>query len=63
MVACARRHLDEIRASSPRERNRGGPFDPDQWDPEIDAHMKRVGERMLKEGRLEMDRSERAGEV
>lgn len=61
MAACAREHIDEIRAQAPSVRHKGGPFDPETWDPEVDAHMKKVGERMLKEGRLETLPSERAG--
>jgi hypothetical protein len=59
--ACARAHIDEIRASTPSARNRGGPFDPETFDPEVDAHMAEVGRRMRAEGRLEVLPSERAG--
>ena|SRR5215831_6563354 len=58
---CARRNMDEILASRPSERNRGGPFDPESWDPELEAHMREVGRTMLREGRMEVKRSERAG--
>lgn len=58
---CARANLEEIRARAPRERQRGTPFDPDVWDPEEEAHMLRVGQRMLAEGRMELRRNERAG--
>jgi len=38
------------------------PFhDPEWGDPEIEAHMRRVGQRMLREGRWEVKPSERAG--
>jgi hypothetical protein len=33
----------------------------DEWDPEVAAHMRKVGERMLEERRLEVKPSERAG--
>jgi hypothetical protein len=33
----------------------------DEWDPEVAAHMRKVGERMLAERRLEVKPSERAG--
>ncbi len=36
-------------------------FSEEAWDPEVAAHMRKVGERMLREGRLETKRSERAG--
>lgn len=58
---CARAHMDEILASRPSERNKGGPFDPETWDPEVEAHMREVGKRMLAEGRLEVLPHERAG--
>lgn len=59
MAACARAHLDEIRAAAPSATRKGGPFDPELWDPEAEAHLRKVGERMLKEGRLEMLPNER----
>jgi hypothetical protein len=31
------------------------------WDPEVAAHMRKVGERMVREGRLTVKKSERAG--
>ena len=58
---CARAHIDEIRAMAPSEKNRGGPFDPNNWDPEVDAHMLEVGEQMRREGRWEVKPHERAG--
>ncbi len=58
---CARAHMDEIHASKPSERLKGGPWDPQNWDPEVDAHMLKVGRRMLAEGRMEVKPSERAG--
>lgn len=58
---CARKHMDEILAMRPSQRNKGGPFDPDTWDPEVEAHMREVGRRMLREGRLEVLPHERAG--
>lgn len=56
---CAREHIDEIREHSLRRRM--PIFDEDTWDPEIAAHMRDVGRRMLEEGRLEVKPSERAG--
>lgn len=58
---CARKHLDEIRALAPSHVDAGGPFDPNNWDPEVDEHMRGVGRRMLKEGRWEVKPHERAG--
>jgi len=60
MAACARENIDTIRAAAPSAKNKGGPFDPENWDPEVEAHLREVGKRMLKEGRLEMHDSERA---
>jgi hypothetical protein len=31
------------------------------WDPEVEAHMREVGERMKREGRLTVKKNERAG--
>ena len=59
MSACARREIDAIRAAAPSQRKKGGPFDPELWDPEAEAHIRAVGERMLAEGRLEMRENER----
>lgn len=36
-------------------------LDPNAWDPEVDEHLRRVGRRMLAEGRMELKPSERAG--
>ncbi len=58
---CAREHIDEIRAMAPSHRKRGTPFDPENWDPEVEAHMRQVGRRMIAEGRLEVRPNERAG--
>jgi hypothetical protein len=51
--------MDEIQ--SHKIQNRMPIFDEASWDPEIAAHMKKVGERMLREGRLEVKKNERAG--
>lgn len=59
--ACARAHIDEIRANAPSVRHAGTPFDPLNWDAEVDAHMLAVGRRMLAEGRFEVKPHERAG--
>lgn len=36
-------------------------FSEDAWDPEVAAHLRKVGERMLAEGRWEVKPNERAG--
>jgi hypothetical protein len=58
---CARAHMDEIMAARPSQALKGGPFDPESWDPEVEAHMRKVGETMLREGRMEVLPHERAG--
>ena len=59
MGACARANIDAIRAAAPSAKNKGGPFDPELWDPEAEAHLREVGKRMLREGRLETLPNER----
>lgn len=58
-TGCAAEHINEIRAGSPRARM--PIFDPANWDPEVDAHMRQLGEKMRKERRLVVKPSERAG--
>jgi hypothetical protein len=36
-------------------------LDPNAWDPEVEAHLRKVGERMRAEGRWEVKPNERAG--
>ncbi len=36
-------------------------FSEEAWDPEVAAHLREVGKRMLREGRLETKPNERAG--
>lgn len=55
---CARANIDRLRAQSLRAR--APIFDENNWDPEVAAHLKKVGKRMLEEGRLEMRPNERA---
>jgi hypothetical protein len=52
---CARQNMTEIVAKSPK----GTVWDDEEWSPEASKHVREVGERMLKEGRLEMKPSER----
>lgn len=54
IAACARAHLDELRAAA-----RPPVFDDSTVDTEVEAHMKKVGARMLREGRLVMRPNER----
>lgn len=56
---CAKEHEHIWRAESPKARM--PVFDQDLWDPEVAAHMREVGQRMLREGRLTTKPSERAG--
>lgn len=57
---CAREHIGEIARESPTSRV---PImhDPNEWDPEAEAYLREVGQRMLAEGRLELRRNERIG--
>ena len=59
MARCASGHMDEARGERLKERM--PIFDPESWDPEVERHMREVGKRMLREGRLEVKKSERAG--
>lgn len=54
---CARANLDKIHA----EMEQQAVFREENWDPEVAEHMRGVGRRMLKEGRLEVKPHERAG--
>lgn len=56
ITRCARENIDAIRASTPQPL-----FDDSTVDTEVEAHYRKVGERMIREGRLEMHKSERAG--
>lgn len=56
---CAREHGDVIRENSLKARL--PIFDENEWDPEVARHMRRVGKRMIRERRLEVKPSERAG--
>jgi hypothetical protein len=56
---CARANLDRIRETSLAARM--PVFDPATWDPEVAEHMRRVGDRMRREGRWTVNPSEKAG--
>lgn len=51
MTRCAAEHEDAIHGESLKTRL--PVFDDANWDPEYSEHMRKVGERMLAEGRLE----------
>jgi hypothetical protein len=59
MGPCAREHLGEIQEQ--RAKSRIAMFDEENWDPELRAHLDKVGKRMVAEGRLEMKPNERGG--
>jgi ABC-type histidine transport system ATPase subunit len=59
VAQCATQNLATIRAESLKERM--PIFDDDAWDPEISKHMREVGRRMIREKRLEVLPSEKAG--
>jgi hypothetical protein len=44
--------VGEIMTARAAKKKRMAVFDTDTWDPEYEAHMRRVGERMIREGRL-----------
>lgn len=56
---CAKSNLAELKAQSLKARM--PVFDPENWDPEVRAHMDKVGETMKRERRLTVKPSERAG--
>jgi hypothetical protein len=57
MARCAQDHIEEARGQRLKERL--PIFDPENWSPEAEAHLREVGKRMIDEGRLEMKKSER----
>lgn len=57
MRTCVDEHMDAIMAESPRAKM--PVFDEDEWDPEAAAYLRKVGETMLREGRLETRPNER----
>lgn len=59
VTACAKEHETEIRNESPR--NKLPIFDEANWDPEVAAHMREVGRRMIREGRFVVHKHEKAG--
>lgn len=56
---CARRNMDRIQAEV--DAHRASPFNERHWDPEVAQHLRKVGERMKREGRYELLPSEAAG--
>lgn len=59
VLRCRERNEEAIALASPRRRN--PIMDPNNWDPEIESHMRRVGRRMRREGRTVILPRERAG--
>lgn len=56
---CARANMDRLIAESPRTLM--PILQPEAWDPEIEAHMRKLGKKMTAEDRLEVKPHERAG--
>jgi hypothetical protein len=59
MRQCVRERADDFIAERAAQRKRLAALQP--WDPEIAEHMRNVGERMKREGRLVVRPNERAG--
>ena len=57
---CYMRHEGEIRGARQASRSQLEIFSEEAWDPELAAYFRKVGDRMLREGRLEMRPHERA---
>lgn len=57
---CAMQQLPEILAARAEQKKRMAVFN-ESWNPDVDEHLRKVGERMLREGRLVMRKSERIG--
>lgn len=55
---CAMENLDEILAARAEQKKRLAIFHESE-NPDVDAHLAKIGERMLREGRLVMKKSER----
>jgi hypothetical protein len=62
MKACVSAAGHDVRQEREDKKERMAPFmDPNYWDPELESHMKKVGERMKREGRWTVNPNERAG--
>ena len=61
MRVCVSQAGHEVRAAEYERRERLWMFQEENWDPEVAAHLKQVGKRMLAEGRWEVHPNERAG--
>ena len=59
VLRCRERNEEAIHKASPRTRQ--PLLDPNSWDPEIETHMRKVGRRMRREGRMVILPRERAG--
>lgn len=59
---CARHNLDELQEERQRFLARANALGTAEHpDPELEEHMRKVGDRMLREGRLTVEPHERAG--
>jgi hypothetical protein len=58
VIACSKEHEAAVQAERPSSKV---PvlYDRDFWDPEYEDHMRKVGNRMVAEGRMEMRPNER----
>jgi hypothetical protein len=55
---CAMDNLPEIMAARAEQKKRLAIFH-ESWNPDVDEHLAKVGERMVREGRLVMRKNER----
>lgn len=55
---CAMSRLPEILEAREEQKKRMAIFN-ESWNPDVDEHLRKVGERMISEGRLVMRKSER----
>lgn len=60
MRPCYLQHEGEVRAEREERKKRLAIFQEESWDPELARHFRKVGDRMLREGRLTMHPNERA---
>lgn len=56
---CAMQRLPEVLEARAEQKRRMEIFQPGSWNPDVDAYLAKIGERMLREGRLVMRKSER----
>lgn len=56
---CARQALPELMDARAEERKRLAVFDEENWNPDVAEHLRKVGKRMLAEGRMVLKPNER----